>query len=129
VAILYNSYLGLFQALAGAVQKNGELESAGWTNLRNLLRRVGKAPGLDKRQQEFEHRFQAELDSLQIPADRIVDRNRTDRERTFHLMLLQALLSGKAQADGTPQNRFDLDQMRGWPIYFRIDQDGVWGAS
>lgn len=125
-AILYQSYLGLFQTALGAGREDPELEATGWSNLMNLLRRVAQVPGLDHFQKEFGPRVYPEIDSIQL--QRTVENNRPDSERFVHSSVLQTLLSGEVQIDGDQRARFSLERLRGWPLYFRVDQAGIWGA-
>jgi hypothetical protein len=127
--LLYNAYLGLYQVLLSAVQKQPLLERAGWLNIRNLMRRIGTVPGLENWQQSFGQRVFSEIDQIEVPAQNIVNPRQDDKERFVNTVILQKLLSGEVQLGGEVRERFDLDRLRGWPLFFRVDKDGVWGAS
>jgi hypothetical protein len=126
-AILYNTYLGLFQAIAGATSEDATLESAGWTNLMNLLRRLAQVPGLEQYQKDFGPCVYPEIETIQVQGT--VDSNQPDPERFVQSSVLQTLLSGEIQIDGDQRSRLSLDRLRGWPLYFRVDRNGVWGAT
>lgn len=126
--LLYNCYLGLFQALEGAARRETLLETAGWINLRNLLRRIGKVPGLEGWETSFGGVYPG-IDSVHIPETLIVDRSQQDKERFIHSTVLQNLLSGELELVGRAGGSLNLKSLRGWPLYFKVENGRVWGAS
>ncbi|HEV3075991.1 MAG TPA: hypothetical protein VHB47_16340 [Thermoanaerobaculia bacterium] len=128
-AVLYTSYLGLYQALAGAFQKQALHESAGWTNIWNLLQRLAEVPGLERWRQEFARGVYPEIEQQQLTERQVVDPGKQDKEQFVQSMVLQGLLTGEVQLDGDRRDRFSLDRMRRWPLYFRVEGEQVWGAA
>ncbi|HSG38901.1 MAG TPA: hypothetical protein VLE27_04620, partial [Thermoanaerobaculia bacterium] len=127
--LLYSSSLALFQALTGAARKEIALESCGWTNALNVCRRVSQVPGLEKWSQELSTKVFPEIERYEIPYKKAVDPHRPDPERLVNSVILRTLLDGEVQLDGDQQSRISLDRLRGWPLFYRVDQQGIWGAQ